>query len=183
MQDALEVRVAHADLMHVVERVADVVDARAAHADALRDQARAAVQVELAHVCRMRGIGHEGERAHGAPARLHRNQRRLVHPARHLAIPEPRECAAQARRVNAIRDAPARAAAAQAHHQPRLALRAAIARGQDAQRAVVAVRQRGRLVRVVEARRPHQRPVAEHPEVALGQARGEFAEGHRARTI
>ena len=64
MQDALEVRIAHADRVHVIERVADVVDARPADADALRHQPRAAVQVELAHVGRMRGIGDEGERAH-----------------------------------------------------------------------------------------------------------------------
>jgi len=45
MQDALEVRIAHADLVHVVERVADVVDARSPDADALRHEARAALQV------------------------------------------------------------------------------------------------------------------------------------------
>ena len=66
MQDALEMRVAHADLAHMVEGIADVVDARAAHADALRDQARAAVQVELAHIGRVGRIGHEGERLHGS---------------------------------------------------------------------------------------------------------------------
>lgn len=184
MQDAFEVRIAHADLLHVLEGVADVVDARAAHADALRHQARAPVQVELAHVRRVRRIGDESERPdHPSPGQAYRNERWLVHAARHLAIPQPRERAAQPRRVDAVRDAPARAAVAQAHHQPGLALGAAIARGQDAQRAVIAVRERGRLVRVVEARRPHERPVAEHPEIALGQARGEFAEGHCARTI
>ena len=62
MQDAFEVRIAHADLVHVVEGIADVVDARAAHADSLRDQARAPVQIELAHERRMGGIGDEGER-------------------------------------------------------------------------------------------------------------------------
>jgi len=65
MQDALEVRVAHADVVHVVERVADVVDARPAHADALRDESRAPVQIELAHVSGVGGVGDEGERAHG----------------------------------------------------------------------------------------------------------------------
>jgi len=68
VEHALEVRIAHADLVHVLERVADVVDARAAHADALRDQARAAVQVELAHVGRVLRIGHESERAYRARA-------------------------------------------------------------------------------------------------------------------
>ena len=64
MQDALEMRIAHADIVHVVERIADVVDARPADSDALRHQARAAVQVELAHAGRVRGIGDEGKRAH-----------------------------------------------------------------------------------------------------------------------
>ena len=50
MEDALEVRIAHADFMHMVERVADVVDAGAADADALRHEARAAMQIELAHI-------------------------------------------------------------------------------------------------------------------------------------
>lgn len=63
MQDALEMRIAHADVVHVVERIADVVDARAADSDALRHQPRAAVQVELAHVGGVRGVGDEGKRA------------------------------------------------------------------------------------------------------------------------
>ena len=58
-------RVAHADIVHVLERIADVVEAGAAHADSLGDQARATVQVELAHIGRMRRVGHEGERTHG----------------------------------------------------------------------------------------------------------------------
>jgi hypothetical protein len=43
-------RVAHADLVHVVERVLDVVDAGPAHADPLRDEPGASVQVELVDV-------------------------------------------------------------------------------------------------------------------------------------
>jgi hypothetical protein len=88
VQDALEVRIAHADLFHMVERVADVVDAGAALADALCHQPRAPVQVELADVSRMRGIGEEGERAHVAARRKARaHQARRVHPPRHLAVP------------------------------------------------------------------------------------------------
>ena len=184
MQDALEVRIAHADVVHMVERVADVVDARAADADALGDEARAAVKVELAHVGGMRRVGNECKRPHGFPGSdPDRDQARLVDPARHLAVPEPRERAAQARRVDAVGHAPARAAAAQAHHQPGLALRAAVARRQDAQRAVIAVRPAERLALVVEARRPHERAVAEHPEVAFRQPRAELAERHCAATI
>lgn len=64
MQDALEVRVAHADVVHVIEGLADVVDAEPAGTDSLRHQPRAAVQVELAHVGGMRGIGDESQGAH-----------------------------------------------------------------------------------------------------------------------
>ena len=176
-------RIAHADLMHVVERIADVVDAWTARADSLGHQARAPVQVELAHVRRMRGIGDEGKRAHCSCANLYRDQARLVDPARHLAVPESRERAAQARRVNSVGDAPARSAAAQAHDEAGLAPRAAVARRQDAERAMVAVRAAERSLPIVEAGRPHQRAIAEHPEVAFGQQGLELAERHVARNI
>jgi hypothetical protein len=61
-------RIAHADFVHMVEGLADVVDARAARADSLRHQPRAAVQVELRDISRMRRVGDEGERAHATPA-------------------------------------------------------------------------------------------------------------------
>jgi len=85
---ALEVRIAHADALHVRERVADVVDARTALADPLRDEAGAAVQVELAHEGRMGWVGQEGERAHGAAvAKPGGDEARLVDAAGHLAPP------------------------------------------------------------------------------------------------
>jgi hypothetical protein len=107
MKDALEMWIAHADIVHVIKGVADVIDARTAHADALRHQACTAVQVELAHIGRVRGIGDEGEGAHGLVLDLHRNQPRLVDAARHLPVPEPRQRAAQARRIDAVSHAPA----------------------------------------------------------------------------
>ncbi len=83
--------IAHADLVHVVERVANVVDARTARADSLRDQARAAVQVEFAHIGRVHRVGDERQGTDFlAGGETHRNQARLVHAARHLAEPEPR---------------------------------------------------------------------------------------------
>ena len=177
-------RIAHADLVHVLERVADVVDARAARADSLCDQARAAVQVELADIRGVHGIGDERQGADLlAGGEAHRNQARLVHAPRHFAEPTARKRAAQARCIDAIGHAPARAAAAQAHDKTGLALRAAIARRQDAERAVVPVRAAERFLPVLEARRPHERAIAEHPEVAFGQQRLELAEGHSARNI
>ena len=178
MKDALEVRIAHAHVVHVVERIADVVDARAPDADSLRHQARAPVQVELAHEGRMPGIGDESERAHGFGLDPDGDEAGLIDAPRHLPIPEPGERPPQPRRVDAVGHAPARAAAAKPHHQAGLALRAAVARREDAQRAVITVRASERLVLVVEARRPHERAVAEHPEIARRQTRRELAEVH-----
>jgi len=108
VQDALEVRVAHADLVHVVERVADVVDARPAHADALRDEARAAMQVELAHVRRMSGVREEGKGAHGmARAQVHRHELRRINAAVHFALPQAAQHEARARGGDAECHAPA----------------------------------------------------------------------------
>ena len=88
MEDALEVRIAHADLVHMVERLADVIDARPARADPLRHQPGAAVQVELANIGRMGGIGDEGEGAHGTPTtQPHWNESRRVDAPEHLAAP------------------------------------------------------------------------------------------------
>src|ERR1051326_1967932 len=81
---------------------------------------------------------------------------------------------------NAEHHAPAGAAAAQAHHQARPALRAAVAGGQDAERPVKAVHARKRMLSVGEAGRPHQRAVAEHPEVAFRHLREDLAERHDA---
>ena len=100
-------RIAHADRVHVVEGIADVVDAVPAHADALRDEPRSAVQVELAHVGRMGRVGDEGQRAHRPVFQPHRNQPGLIDAAGHLAVPQPGERAAQACRVDAVGHAPA----------------------------------------------------------------------------
>ena len=68
MQDALEVGIAHAHLVHMVQRVADVIDTRSALADALGDETRAAMQIEFPDVGRMVRIGDEGECADPAAA-------------------------------------------------------------------------------------------------------------------
>jgi len=113
VQDALEMRVAHADFVHVIERVLDVIHARPADADALRDEARAAVQVELAHIGAMFRVGKKRQRSDRAPAaQPHRDQARLVHAPRHLAVPQPPERAENVGGIDAKRHAPARAAAA-----------------------------------------------------------------------
>src|SRR5207248_1406378 len=179
LEHALEVRVAHADVVHVLERVSDVVDAGAALADALRHQPRTAMQVELAHIGRMLWIGDERERVHAPAVRQHRrDDARLVHPARHLAAPEPCERAADFVPRDAVRHAPARAAAAKPHDEPGFAVRAAVARGKDAQRAVIAVDPGEPPVPVGEAGRPHERAIAEHPEIPGGEHGTEVGEPH-----
>ena len=113
MQDALEVQIAHTHVLHVVDGVADVVDAQAALAHALRHQPRTSLQVELAHISRVRRIGEKGERADlAAGAQLNLEQPRRVHAARHLALPKPGERVAHAPGVDAERHAPAGPAAA-----------------------------------------------------------------------
>ena len=177
-------RIAHAHLAHVLERIADVIDARPAVADALRDQPCAPVQIEFAHIRRVLGIRDESKRAHLLPVRkTNRNKPRFVHPPGHFPIPQARERPAQTRRMDAVSDAPARAAAAKAHDEPGLAAGAAIARGKDAKSAVIAVGAGKRLLPVFEARRPHERAVAEDPQVSLRQKRPELAKIHSARNI
>ena len=173
-------RVAHSELVHVRERISDVVDRGTALADSLRDEARAAVQIELAHICGMRGVCEKRERADlPSPRDLHLEEPGRVHATRHLALPEARQRASHAVCVDAVGHAPARAAAAQSHHQARLAPGAAVAGGQDAQRPVVAVDSAARLLDVRKARRPHERAVAEHPEIAFRQLGQELVQRHR----
>lgn len=106
--DALEMGIPHADVVHVVQCIADVVDAGPARAEALRHQARAAVQVELADVGRVGRVGDEREGANDAAGvEPHRDQARLVHAAQHLALPQARQRALQARRDDAVGHAPA----------------------------------------------------------------------------
>ena len=145
-------RVADAERTHVFERVADIVDRAATLADALRDQARPAVQVELAHIGGVRRIGEKRERPDLASgADLHLEQARRVNAPRHLALPQAPQRVAHASGVNPERHAQAGAAAAQAHYQPRPALGAAIARRQDAQRPVIAVDAAERFLAVRKA--------------------------------
>ena len=106
-------RIAHADLVHVVQRIADVVDAGPTLTDALRHQARPAVQVELAHVRGMSRIGHKGERVQPpAAAQPDRDQARLVDAPRHLAIPQAQKTGSHVSPLDAKRHPPAGAAAA-----------------------------------------------------------------------
>jgi hypothetical protein len=163
----------------VLERVPDVVGAPAALADALRHQLGAAVQVELATVLRMVGIGDEGQRPDAAPARdAHGHQPRVVHAPAHFPVPQPSDGEGDVRGGDAEGHAPARAAAAQPHHQPGAVVRAPVAGGKDAQRPVVAAQQCHRALAEEEARRPHQRAVAEHPEVAAREHGAECREIH-----
>ena len=66
-------------------------------------------------------------------------------------------------------DAAAGAAAVEAEHEAGLFRRSAMVEGIDAQRAVLADQPRGDLFDVLETRPPHQRTVAEHPEIFVGR--------------
>ena len=63
-------------------------------------------------------------------------------------------------------DAPACAAAVEPEHEPRPIRRTAMDVRIDAQRAVIAAHRRERPFLEVESRPPHQRAIAEHPQIA-----------------
>jgi len=152
VQDALEVRIAYAYFVHVVERIADVVDTRAALPDALGDEPRPAVQIELANICRVRWIGDEGERSYPAAAGYaDGDETWLVDPPGHLAMPEAGKAACDLVLRYPERHAPAGAALAKPHDQSGFAPRTAVASRKDAERPVIAVYPGEVLLPVAEA--------------------------------
>src|SRR6185503_2546500 len=141
-----------------LERPADVLGAAAALADALCDQLSPPMQIQLANVLRVSGIGHERERPDLAPALdAHRDDPRFVHSAQHFTCPEPLKNTVYSCGRNAERHSPARTASAQSHHQTGLRRRAAVSRREDAERAMVAPDEADGLALVAEIRVPHQR--------------------------
>ena len=74
-------------------------------------------------------------------------------------------------------DAAAGAAAVEPEHEAGLFRRAAMVERIDAERAMLADQPRRNLFDEVEARPPHQRAIAEHPEVVFGQFRFEAGFG------
>jgi len=113
VEDALQMRVADPELLHVLEGIPDVVDRGTALSDALRDEPRTPVEVELAHISGMHGVCEKRERANlASPRDLHLEEPGRVHATRHLALPQARQRAAHAVCVDAVGHAPARAAAA-----------------------------------------------------------------------
>jgi len=102
------VRIGHAELVHVLERVPDVVRATAALAHALRHQLGAAVQVEFARVLRVAGIGDEGQRT-DAPAAgdAQRDEPRVIHAPPHFPVPQAAESGGDVGRRDAAGHAPA----------------------------------------------------------------------------
>ena len=119
---------------------------------------------------RMRCFGPTRDPQHG----------RHVDVVQHFALPQRAQHAAHARRRHAKRHAPAGAAAAQAHHQAGLV---AACRGSGATGctgAVVAAHQPGLSARRAEARRPHERAVAEDPQIAARQGVEKLGDLHLA---
>ena len=122
----------------------------------------------------MSAIDHISERA-DPPARV------VLEPdgARHfaidvgglLALPQIRNCGLAPAGRNAERDAPAGAAAVEPKNQPRLLRRSAMVERIDAERPMLADQPRRHLLGKIESRSPHQRTIAEHPEIAVGTGR------------
>src|SRR5229473_8367729 len=81
------------------------------------------------------------------------------------------------------RDAAAGAAAVQSEHEAGLFRCSPMHEGVDAKRAMLAYQPRRNLLEERKARPPHQRTIAEHPQVAFGQFRfGQDFRLHRPTT-
>jgi hypothetical protein len=84
-QDAVQVRIAHAELVHVGERIGQVIDVAAALADALRDEFGGALHVEIAGELSVAGVGDKGEAADlAATADADAHEARSVDAVAHL---------------------------------------------------------------------------------------------------
>jgi hypothetical protein len=87
-QDAIQVRVAHAELVHVGQRIAQVIDVAAALADTLCDEHGGAVHIEIPGELSVPGVSDEGEGADlAAAADAHAHEARPVDAVAHLAAP------------------------------------------------------------------------------------------------
>ncbi|MDA9455816.1 hypothetical protein XI00_16525 [Bradyrhizobium sp. CCBAU 21359] len=138
---------------------------------ALDDMAVLLGEREAAGILHMAAVDDIGERG-DALARIvlqpHRAHHLAIDRGDLLARPQIRDDLGAVLFSDTEGDAAAGAAAVEPEHQARLLRRAAMDEGIDAERPVLADQPRRDALLEVEARSPHQRAVAEHPEVARG---------------
>src|SRR5208282_1189551 len=172
-QELVHGAVLDAELVEMAHRVDEVLGARTAGAVALADELGDALELKRPGVLRMAASGDVGVGV-DAPAPAHeldRNGALLVDVAGHLALVEIGEDLLAPHGCHAVGDAAAGAARLQAEHQARQLGRAAIAPRVDAEGAMVAAQEGRRALEIGEARVPHERAVAEDPELSVRRHR------------
>ncbi|OJY36477.1 MAG: hypothetical protein BGP06_20860 [Rhizobiales bacterium 65-9] len=109
-----------------------------------------------------------GQRRHAPPVRHPDRQQALaIDHGRLFACVKIGARRGRGGRGHAENDAAAGPAAIEAEHEAGLLRRSAMVIGKNAQRAVTAAQQRRMTLDEIESGSPHQRPVAEHPEIVL----------------
>jgi hypothetical protein len=178
-QHAIKVRIAHAYLVHVGERGAQVVDIAPALAAALRHEAGGGRHVEIPGELAVRRIGNEGKRPDlFATPHPDAHETRHIHAIAHFPVPEVDQDSPRLRGRNPVGDAPAGAAGAKAHDESRLPGGPAVAMRVDAKSAMIAVNPARRFLAEAESGRPHERAIAEHPEPAERRQAQKLGERH-----
>ena len=120
------------------------------------------------HMAAVDDIGERGDAFTRFVLQPHRAHHLAIDRGHLLARPQIGDHVGTVLFSDAEGDAAAGAAAVEPQHQARLLRRAAMHEGIDAERAVLADQPGRDAFLEFEARPPHQRSVAEHPEVALG---------------
>ena len=141
---------------------------------ALLHEAQLVAQRQPPGILHMAAIDHIGQRADplaGFVFEPHGTHHFAIDMGGLLAAAQILDDVAALLRRHPERDAAAGAAAVEPEHQAGLFRGAAMVERIDAERAVLADQPGRDLLDEVETRPPHQRAVAEHPEVAVGQFR------------
>ena len=167
-QQPLQLALADAELFQMPQRADQVVEVVAGEAATAADEPRLQGERQPASVARMRALDDVGKRQHLAPRPFDQRdgQMRLaIDPVDLLAGPQIADGLGRIPCRHAIGDTLARPAAVEAQHLPRPPCPAAVMHRVDAEAAPVAGEARVPRLLACKPRPPHQRPVAEHPEV------------------
>ena len=172
-QDAFQLALADAELGQVPQRADQVVEVDAGDAPRPADQARLHGERQLPRVARVRPLDDVGERHHlpvFALGDLDRQMRLAIDAVDLLARAQIGDGGCRVRRADAIDDAGAGAAAVEPQHHAGPFGRAAMMHGVDAEAAAIADHAGAPRFLEGKAWPPHQRSVAEHPQIVMRDA-------------
>src|ERR1700754_596076 len=166
----MQLRVAKPLRLDRLDRCENIVAIVAGLAVALLHMAQLLGKRKPAGILDMAAVDHVSERADALPPLVlepYRAHHLAVDAGDLLALAQIGDDGAAVLLRDLVCDAAAGAAAVEAEHQARAFGRAAMDKRIDAERAVFADQPRRHLLDELKARPPHQRAVAEHPEVAF----------------